>query len=65
MLGFQCDENIMINPFGRVPDVAVALLSADARELLIEGYVEAVGNKGQIFRVTHAGYEYADTLKNA
>ncbi|EGR2354505.1 DUF4062 domain-containing protein [Vibrio alginolyticus] len=27
------------------------------------GFVEPVGTKGQIFKVTHSGYEYADILK--
>ncbi|MCG9630374.1 DUF4062 domain-containing protein [Vibrio sp. Isolate30] len=43
----------------------IARWEAALNSLLIEGFVEAVGHKGQVFRVTHSGYEYADKLKNA
>ncbi|EOW4146844.1 DUF4062 domain-containing protein [Vibrio parahaemolyticus] len=43
----------------------VARWESALNSLIIEGFVEAVGHKGQVFRVTHSGYEYADKLKSA
>ncbi|OLQ69863.1 hypothetical protein BIT28_07750 [Photobacterium proteolyticum] len=43
----------------------IARWDAALNSLINEGYVEPVGHKGQVFRITHAGYEYADILKNA
>lgn len=37
---------------------------AALKTLLVEKLIEAVGNKGTIFRVTHYGYQIADLLKN-
>ncbi|EJE8156873.1 DUF4062 domain-containing protein [Vibrio alginolyticus] len=43
----------------------IARWEAALNSLINEGFVEAVGHKGQVFRVTHSGYEYVDQLKNA
>lgn len=43
----------------------IARWEAALNSLVNEGFVEAVGHKGQVFRVTHSGYEYVDQLKNA
>lgn len=43
----------------------VARWEAALNSLVNEGFVEEVGYKGEIFRVTHSGYEYVDQLKNA
>ncbi|UWZ96898.1 DUF4062 domain-containing protein [Vibrio splendidus] len=43
----------------------IARWEAALNSLVNEGYVEAVGHKGQVFRVTHSGYEYVDQLKKA
>ncbi|ENB2053169.1 DUF4062 domain-containing protein [Vibrio fluvialis] len=42
----------------------VARWEAALNQLLREDLVESVGTKGQIFRVTHYGFEIADKLKN-
>lgn len=42
----------------------IAKWEAALNALLTEKLVEAVGNKGTIFHVTHYGYEVADRLKN-
>lgn len=38
---------------------------AALKQLTDEGFVEGVGYKGEMFRVTHSGYQMADQLKNA
>ncbi|URM14688.1 hypothetical protein KLJ63_03615 [Vibrio splendidus] len=43
----------------------VARWEAALNSLVDEKFVEAVGYKGQLFRVTHSGYEYVDQLKSA
>lgn len=42
----------------------IARWEAALNSLVDEGFVEAVGYKGHIFRVTHSGYEYVDQLNN-
>ncbi|MGO2162279.1 MAG: hypothetical protein ACTH4J_17690 [Vibrio toranzoniae] len=53
-VGFHREESTIIDLFGGTPSLAKHQLSDDA-----------AGHKGQVFRVTHSGYEYVDQLKNA
>jgi hypothetical protein len=38
---------------------------AALNQLNAEGFIDSLGGKNEIFRVTHSGYELADQLKNA